>query len=622
MKMRAQSEILGAIIIAFLIVFGMFVAVRSIQAEYNYLGSFSQFVNAFNLKRAENVLFYYNASDGRIYVKSSITSGIIGWIIFSNEAVYDENFYNKTLGLPQETWIPLNISQSSLAYITQYKNSSLGVITKYGNLFVFTPYDLPTMQYLNRTIFGAVGTVERTGSFKTYFVGNNTEYYLSYAVTGSGAYGVNNAGELDLSVRVSASNTWTPVIVFYTGSPSITETWLPNSNTFNLTITDGQGGRVSIQMNTDGSGLSKSISGLSSFKKMKLSISSPSMNAIGMTDVQLYKMPSSDLIAVVYLSTSKVYAGVATDMVTRNTVSVFKFVYTVNSILDGSSASITLGTDFATGYTYPASQYQYPSSVGLSINNLIMGGAYADSSSYSAWAGYGSDVQIFIQDQDTLGSTGLDVPIATPIISDLKGEGYLAFLDPPASLKMASGYTYTITSQSWSLNRNDVVGSNPKISWTHVSKTITLPNGYSITVSGNVSMTFSTESTHKPSGSGSTTPPSPSPASIDLFYFVSPMPTSSTPNDTTITIYTTTTDKNVISQLYGIYSVYNEDAQKFEISGQKVSFTLVSLPFGDFHGFQIFLGGDAKRHTDVSVYYGGKLIASGTYYNYLNQTHS
>lgn len=604
-SMKSQSEALGAIVLAFIVALGIAYAAHGLKAGYNYLSSYNQLMESLEGKKEESILFTINNISGSIFAKSTISSRAVGLVVFSRETVYYENF--TSFEIPQQEWIPIYLPGDVYALIAQFKNASLGVLTERGNLFVFSPEEIPKVEVTTSTQIAILGTMHKTGEFNSYFIGNNNRLVVSYMLSSSGSFSTSSG--ISVSGTLSVSPVWVPVIIYYTGNLSIRENWLPNSRTFYVTVEDLQGGKITVQMNADGSGISKSLSGLTAFKKMKMVLYASGFNQASMSDIQIYKMPSGSLIAMLY-----VYP----------TLSGANLAISSTGLLDGSVATLVAnGKSFSYSTGVPDWQGNYYASA--STYSIIYASAFDSATvsngiyacSYGSGTSFKSDLAVEIIDPDTLGSTKIALKVAAPIITDLRGEGYLLNLDPPAYISMASGYYLSINSSSWSLNRNDYVGSNPQRASTQVSVKVTLPNGYILSSIGNVSMSFSYNAgTASSSGGGSSTPPYISTAPVNLMYLKVVPVSEAVPTNATIFIFTTSQDPSIYSNLSILYSVFNLDSEKWEIQERSEQISLIDTPIGEYYGASFFLQGDAKRELSAKVYYNNILISTDTFTNY------
>jgi len=595
---RGQSEALGALLLSILIAMALLTLSSMLRAERSYISSYNEIAYTLSMKRIEEVRFSSNSSG--IYAMSTIPTELIAEIVFANGTLYYENF--TAVPLPQQTWVSLSLPNSSEDYLTLYKNASLVVLTKRGNLFVYSPIE----QTQSSATIALKGSLPMTGKFSMYYVGNNTRLLASYSLTlsGSSTYDPSSGTWItSITGSFSIAGVWIPVAVLYTGSPRIYESWAPNSNSFNLTVEGSQGGRFTLQMKADGSAIAASSSSLISFKKMKMILFLPSLNMMSAADTTIYRMPGGELLAVLtaYPSTSGSYLSIA-----------------AKNLLDSSVVSVSTNSYYTYNSAVNQGCYSYSYGSGCHCSSSDFISSYADvyQTTYAAGVSFSGSIDILLVDTDTMESTALAISPSALIISDLRGEGYHLNLDPPSLLKMASGYTAQIETPSWSFNRVDQIGSNPVVSWTNVTKTVSLPNGYPVSVSGYVYMKFSySYGTPSPGGGGSSSPPKPSPSSIELYYIEVPMPTSLQPENTTIYIYTESADPVIAPQLRAIYSIYNEQEAKYEVQNATVQFSPVDTPLGSRYGVSFVLSGNAQRTLAVQIYLGSQLIGWSVFKN-------
>ena len=672
---RGQAEAVGAILIALLIAFAMYFVVKALQAQQRYIRSFSEFMTIFNYKRAEDMGFAYNATEGKVYARPTIDTEAVIRIVYSPKGVY---YMNKTrLYLKPAVWNDLQIPKRYTAMIAVYKNASLAIISRYGNLFVFTPYDIPPPLVISNVT--AVGEMPLLGEYNIYIAKTRPQQLLianisvkaiqasvgTYSWYGSYYYYlyVSNLDKYTSALdMMNGLATVSPIIIFYQGPLNITEVSVKNpvtSSTSGSTTRYTGGLTTTITLTNIASGRSCTIQVTNIQASFRLGYSDGYTEYRDVVSGSCLSMPTSYNATVFVYGNNKVIQDTVpvrtldgADFIvlvvsTRKTIATYTIApgsYDIYLNANGKSIQIWSAPLMQLVYkniVYNGSSYSIINSIDywlfeaggiMKITTTTSGMAVSDS---YTWAKTKSPIYIVLVNPNTYAGRGavIDVAMVAETYSR-NGVGYLYNLDPPVTVtanKTSGKYDYrcnynvcypiplplttTINNVSWNLKLNMDLTH-----WIRYAKTWG-PGPYTLNLNTYLYNEIRNRSINvqspPPTPPPTTTPTPPSSAGLisppRIVYEQSPIPNSTAPIDTTIIIKTFDVEQTGDIVLY--YEVYNADSpdpnRKPIDSGAA---TLSSLE--GYAQWSYKLTGDSRKYIQIWVYYKGSAISAHIFLNW------
>ncbi|MEM0046514.1 MAG: hypothetical protein QW039_04595 [Fervidicoccaceae archaeon] len=596
MNHRGIAEGIGVILLALMLTSFISILAYGTRHAESIIRTESSIQSILSLRRAERIVFGVNGST--LLAKSTIETEAVMLVVFWSNTVYYSN--ESRIPLQPGDWTLLPLPQEVAALILSSGNASLGIITRYGNFFVFTPNDLGSMNAsVNQIQFLRSGVLQRAGSFSIYYVGNSSAIYSSYQATVSGTYVKDySMGNVFASLSMSLSSftpIWSPILIFYSGDVSITEKW--NCSIVNVTVEDRAGGKISFSAYANGTLINKSTVNTTQGRSLKLFLFDFSSQKYSSSDVKIFSLPSGPEVYVVSI-VPVLFSG--------------SFYIYATSILDGSLLSLSYGSQSSSSSSYlsPPGNMATPSYIYAGFVSLIEGGSYIYyDGSFNSRTSSPHSISIELIDQSTLSAAIATINVATALLTDYYGAGYISFLEPPVNVSM-TGFSTVINAKSWDLNRTP--GSSN--SYYQAQSSITFPGSCSAQVLGKISLSISFTN----AGGSAINGPQPSPppyiptAPPSIYYIQTPMPMNGTSIATTVYLYA----ERINSNLTANYIKINLEDGSSE-SFWNVPFSIISSPIGEVYGIAIPLDGDSRYSLSITVLFNGQRLAYGTFYNYL-----
>jgi len=514
--LKAQSEAVGALVLAFMIVF-MLLGANIILRQQAQVTSYNmKLADLIARRQMENIVFDYR--DGKIYATPSTEMDVLAVVAYNDTSVVYVNTSRMHLSVNRWTQLITDPQLASDIYNLKYV---LGVITSTGNLLTWMP-PVTRIEKATSLLFEA----EKPG-LRAYIVGNNTSihipanYTADYTIYYDPSYPDSIAGYRIILQRTGTLTVWAPVIIFYRGIVDINETWsrgvayinISSGNSYLYIVVDPNGIRSALSSSNagpSGSFYVKLYKYLANGAVVNTSISSLSKFRVGDSEV-----------AVVSVAVSGAGSSITVRDLINNTV--------VFSNVLGDPTSID------TGYvTQPTSVF---------LNGLI--GVYANVSALSTYTSLfgGKGVALAVADLDSPDPSAVSVQLSLSTInhdlytswmkwgSDLLKtnftlSGYVLnparFVALNVTLRLLSGdgayrtyfYTFNTTNFTVSVPDRSIYQGTHYIS---MSYTVALPDSTSVTVSSNLTYIinyvsiYSSPPTSTAPPPPPTTPPSPPP---------------------------------------------------------------------------------------------------------------
>ncbi|MEM4806205.1 MAG: hypothetical protein QXX25_08985 [Thermofilaceae archaeon] len=594
--MKAQSEAVGALILAFMILFMLVGANIILRHQAQIIRYNVKLADVVARRQAESISF--DCRDDKVYALPSTEMDVLAVVVYNDTSIVYVNTTRMRLSVNQ--WTAL-ITDPQLASNVCGLKYVLGVVTSTGNLIPWTP---PVVVSISRTTL-----VEQAG-----FVGPARAYSYNDSTVLPVAYGIGAENDRYPSAivrrRVFDPGAVHPVIIVFHGGGSlnVTESYralqLSSSSSAEVNITvSNMYGYFTVSYNYTVShgmygsrryypyyrAISQSLrianesSGLSTYKRVIVYV-----NSTWMTTWMYALGDSTVLPLVVYARGGSVQENgeCRANIVVLNPV---------------TGENVTLSVPL----------------FNVDTNNMVVRSVYYP------------EIIITAVDPDTLIASSFKFTVApVTVISYISTAGYVALGSAPVTLYYSSNDDEAVATVNapWSINVDDPW----VISWCRATNGSDVPCYYSrwsvaVAVFGNMTVPVAMwqyfradMTTPGPIAAPTPTPtpvrPPSSPPPV-LYAVVDPYPQSAEP--TTVSVY-------VISSRYspGIsatYRIVNEETGEVESSGQlRFGYRLTALGLS-YASDPVVLGGDAKRRVEIAVYYGDRLVAVYTAYNYLRE---
>lgn len=584
--MRGQSEVVGALILAFMILLMLVGANIILRHQAQVIRYNARLADIMAQRQLENIVFDYR--DGAIYVLPSTGIDVLAVVAYNDTSVVYLN--TSRIRLPVNQWTPL-ITDPQLASDIFNLRYILGVVTSTGNLLTYVP---PIHRTVNRTTL----VTQLPTDLKVYYVGNNTRVVFSYNASSSVTTTLSqNVSECSAQIQANVSTVLAPIMVVYRGDLNISESW---TWMYVSVYVRGSDGRVAVTTRFNGTPWTTNISFID-LRQVPLFIVFNNMTII--RNITMYNLGSGEAsvlgVTLTSMSPSEV-ALVIIDYLAGATWTTYltTFSWTRSTGVCNCTAVVNRSHIF----------YHYCNSSFTCINNRTTIRTGVESMP--------SPIYLVILDPETAQTALLVINPSTPVITSNYGTGYLTGLTPPVRLEL-DNRVFTVNTSTWNLNTTANI--------TRASVNLTLPNRVNVTITGvlNVTYTLSTGvfQPSPPPQPPPPPPPPPPPRQPMILLVQDPLPESENPINMTVQIIADSSDPQLISNLYVRYSIVNVTTGTTVDSGT-LNFTLQDTVLGTRYAVVIRVGGDDKYRVDIRVYLRNAVISTANVYNYKVPTSS